>query len=97
MDKITEVLIESLDSTLEHKGVSIELPQNINSNHINLYEEKEKDNIRIHNDGESMDKILFLETILDMLKNKEIDLTINKVATQKHIDYLKKLSECILP
>lgn len=96
MNKIKQTLIKSLNDTLDFKGISIEISKdNLNSEYINIYEERNNDNIDIYYKGGSMNKLLFLDTILAMLKNEEIDLIINETATEKHTKYLNKLSNSI--
>jgi len=96
MNKIKQTLIKSLRDTLDFKGISIESSKDIlNSEYINIYEERINDNIDIYYRGASMNNLLFLDTILDMLKNEEIDLIINENATEKHTKYLNKLSNSI--
>lgn len=91
--KLNECLTKSIEDSLTYEGLDIELNSNFSSDFFSVKEELEKDNLRTYINEEYLNSHMFLYTFANMLKENKINIQFNEKATEKDIDYLKKLSK----
>ena len=90
---INKDLLKTIEDSMNHKGLSIELKSDFNKNFFIVSEELEDDNIRTYINASKMDSYMFLYTFAKMLKNNEIEINFKENASEHDINYLKKLSK----
>ena len=82
-----------INNTLAFKGVNIEITDSYTEKLFNLDEEQKKENIRLSVNFEHYDERLFLDVLKNMIDTGEIDIKLTDKATERHIEYLKKLTK----
>jgi len=90
---INKDLLKTIEDSMNHKGLSIELKSDFNKNFFIVSEELEDDNIRTYINASKMDSHMFLYTFAKMLKNNEINIIFKGNASEHDIRYLEKLSK----
>jgi len=86
-------LLKCIENAQYNKDVSIKLNRNFEEDFFNIYEENEKDNLRILIQGSYLNSYMYLYNFAEMLENNEIDISFNENATDKHKNYFDILSE----
>ena len=92
---INKEVSASINNVLAFKGVNIEITDNYTEKLFNLEEEQKKDNIRLSVKFENYDERLFLDVLKNMIANGEIDIKLTQKATERHLEYLGKLTQKI--
>ena len=92
---INKDLLKTIEDSMNHKGLSIELKSDFNKNLFIVSEEIKDDNIRTYINASKMDSYMFLYTFAKMLRNDEINIIFKENASEHDIRYLEKLSKSI--
>lgn len=92
---LNKAIATAINEQLNHKGLTIELTDdildNIKNNHHML--DLDNDNIEFYVKGNSLDNYLLLSKLKDMLLNDEIKITFTDKAINGKIDYINKLAK----
>lgn len=92
---LNKAIATAINEQLNHKGLTIELTDdildNIKNNHHML--DLDNDNIEFYVKGNSLDNFLLLSKLKDMLLNDEIKITFTDKAINDKIDYINKLAK----
>lgn len=92
---LNKAIATAINEQLNHKGLTIELSNdilvNIKNNHHML--DLDSDNIEFYIKSDSLDNYLLLSNLRDMLLNDEIKINFTDKAINGKIDYINKLAK----
>lgn len=104
-NKIIKIFLQAYEELDNLKGRSFEFSddiiQKLNKdnflNDISKYIDRNKDNkdINVYIHSIEYEKYILLDVIMNMIKDKEIELTLTDKATDKNINYINKLIKSI--